>query len=371
MLEPMRHFFGFFLACVLPACGPTVEIAEQVPPGSRPRPENCSAGNAPGFGPIERYEISPKPANLGPIVLDPNNRRALIIGGLSSSGVYANRISVLDIDTLEHRELNVTGDSVKLPALTVPVWDAENSRAIVLGGTVVVTDLAQVFAVSIQGENAVVQRLPDYPPGPVHRVAAAYDPVGKRLITTASIDFDDATQLAYRATFALDLTPGNEGWSELLPGEVGPPQVQLGETREMIYDPSRDLMILAGSGEKANPGRVWVLDLQNPTQWQGLSGALPQQSLFTPSFVWDEPSCSMLYLTRSDTFCRADMWHVKTPKAALEATSLGTAAFGPGGPAYGSLLRDAERDRLLIFGGTQCDGAQNFSNTVEIIGMQR
>lgn len=305
MLDLMKHLFGFALACSLPACGPTVEIAEQDIPENRPNPVTCTPGQTPTFGTIERREITPKPAVFGPIVLDPKKREALIIGGLSGSGVYANRISVLNIDTFEHHEVVVTGDSVKLPALAVPVWDPENSRAIVLGGTSGGPDLAQVFAVSIQGETAVVQRLPDYPVGSIYHPAAAYDPIGKRIIATAFIYSDDAAQLAYRTTYALDLKAGEEVWSKLVSGEMGPPQVEGGETREMIYDRSRGLMILAGTGEKADPSRVWTLDLQNPTQWVGLSGSLPEQSYLTPSFVWDEPSCLMLYFSRSVMSCTA------------------------------------------------------------------
>jgi hypothetical protein len=285
--------------------------------------------------------------------------------------VYANRISVLNIDTFEHHEVVVTGDSVKLPALAVPVWDPENSRAIVLGGTSGGPDLAQVFAVSIQGETAVVQRLPDYPVGSIYHPAAAYDPIGKRLVATAHIASDEATELAYRATFALDLRPGNEAWSQISPGETGPPQAMGGETREMSYDRSRGLMILAGTGEKADPSRVWTLDLQNPTQWVGLSGSLPEQSYFTPSFVWDEPSCSMLYLSRSVMSCTGGGWVVDAHKTALETTYMGLLTWGSGGPRYGTILRDDERDRILILGGTQCDGSQNFSTTIEVITMQR
>lgn len=369
--QSMKNLLGFALVCLLPACGPTVEIAEQPSPGTRPRPVNCSAGAAPTFGPIERHEIAPKPAALGPVAFDPETRQALLIGGLSSSGVYANRITALNVDTLEHRELAITGDSVKLPALALPVWDPENSRTIVLGGTSGGPDLAQVFSVSVQGDTAIIRRLPDYPVGSTFQPAAAYDPIAKRLIATAFIYSDDATQLAYRATFALDLTPGAEQWSEILPGEMGPPQVQSGETREMIYDPSRDWMILVGSGEKANPGRVWTLDLQNPKQWIGLSGALPAQTLYGPSFVWDEPSCSMLYLSRSTTLCTAQAWSAEVSKTAFETTLLSPMIWGSGGPGYGTILRDDARDRLLILGGTQCDGSQNFSTTVEVIPMQR
>lgn len=371
MLDFMKHLFGFALACSLPACGPTVEIAEQNIPENHPSPVTCTPGQTPTFGAIERREITPKPAVLGPIVLDPKKREALLIGGLSGSGVYANRISVLNIDTFEHHEVVVMGDSVKLPALAVPVWDPENSRAIVLGGTSGGPDLPQVFAVSIVGEKAVVKRLSDYPAGPLYAPAAAYDPLRKRVLVTAFIHSDEPTELAYRATYALDLKSAEDTWSELVPAEMGPPQVEGGEIREMIYDPPNDRMILAATGEKADPSRVWTLDLQNPTLWVGLSGTLNDQSFFTPSIVWDEPSCSMLYLTPSASACSAEMWHVDPSRTDVTTTLLGTAKFDPVGPHYGTILRDSEKDRLLILGGTNCDWSQSFSTAVDVVSMKR
>ncbi|MDC0745069.1 hypothetical protein [Polyangium mundeleinium] len=258
------------------ACGPSVEITEAASTGARPRPDACTPGAALKLASIDRKELSPPPAPVGSMVLDPKASRALIIGGIAlKGGGPAKQISALDLASLEHHVLSLKGDSVEVPTFAAAIWDPENERAVVIGGTGGAADLAQVFAVRVEGDAAIIDQLPEFPIGSASAPTAAYDPIGKRALVAAFIHADDpALTLAYRGTYALDLRPGAESWSTLVPGEAGPPAPQLGESRQMAYDPALDRMVMVRSG-KSGPAGVWTLDLQNPTSWISLAGTLP------------------------------------------------------------------------------------------------
>ncbi len=360
------------LALSLQACGPSVEFADVGVTESRPRPNACVPVAAPKFASIERQQLVPAPAALGPVVLDSKSDRALVIGGLALSGIYAKRISVLDIVSFEHHVLSLEGAAVELPAFGAAIWDSENQQAVVIGGTAGGPDLAQVFTVRVDGDAAIIKRLPDFPAGSVFQPAAAYDPIDKRVLVVAYVHAQDAAmELAYRATYALDLRPGAESWSTLIAGEVGPPQVQLGEARQMVYDPAQDRMILAASGTNSTLGSAWTLDLRDPKQWIGLAGTFPAALVTTPALIWDENSCSFLYFTRTKAACAFDGWRMDAGVSDLASSPVGNVAFDFGGPVLGTLLFDARRDRLLILGWGGCDGAGNFLDTVEILGIER
>ncbi|MDC3957113.1 hypothetical protein [Polyangium jinanense] len=355
------------------ACGPSVEITEAASTGARPRPDACTPGAAPKLASIDREQLSPPPAPVGSMVLDPKASRALIIGGISlNGGGPAKQISALDLASLEHHILSLKGDSVEVPTFAAAIWDPENERAVVIGGTANTADLAQVFAVRVEGDAAIIDQLPEFPIGSAWAPAAAYDPIGKRVLVTALIYSDDpALALPYRGTYALDLRPGAESWSTLVPGEAGPPAPQPGELRQMAYDPALDRMVMVRSGQKPGPADAWALDLQNPTSWIGLAGTLPALPVSTPSLLWDEVSCSFLSFTRTPNACGFDAWAIDAAATLFAPSPLGSAMFGPGGPGYGNVLLDAPRDRLLILDGGDCTAESNFLKTVEIVGIDR
>lgn len=370
---PMKKAALVALLLGIQGCGPSVEVVEVGVTEGRPRPNACIAGEVPKFVPVERQQIVPAPAALGPIVLDPKTNRVVVIGGLKSSGVYSKRISALDIVSYEHHVMSLEGDTVELPAFGAAIWDAENDQAVVIGGTAGGADLEQIFSVRIHEGAAIVKRLPDFPIGSIFQPAAAYDPIGKRVIVVAYIHAQDAAmELAYRGTYTLDLKPGAESWSTLVSGEAGPPQVQSGgETRQMVYDPVGDRMILAASGTGSIPGGAFTLDLRSPKQWIGLSGTLPTVPVGSPALVWDEVSCSFLYFTRKNASCGFDAWRIDVGTSEVASSPIGNLSFGKGGPEYGSLFFDMPRDRLLNFGWGDCVTSDSYLDTVDLIGIKR
>lgn len=370
----LRRIF-FVLAAALPACGPTVEFADVGAHDAVPVPRPCTPGSNPTFVSKERRELSPPPALIGPIVMNSKAGEAILIGGLSSSGVYANRISILDVNTFEHRILSIEGDQVELPAFGAPIWDEENERAIVIGGTAGGPDLAQVFAVRVEGNTAHIQRLADFPPGSAFTPAAVYDPLRKRAIVAAYIYSQDSEQeLAYRATYALDLRLGKETWSMLVPGELGPVTPDLGESRDMVYDPPNDCLLLSETGEKSTSRTWWTLDLQKPTQWNDVGEFSTQGSAFWPAMFWEQTSCSFVHFTRRTSGCGFDAWRtaggVGLPDGSSNTELLSEVKFGLDGPGYGRMLYDEVRNQVLILGGADC-GSATFLKTVEVVGIER
>ena len=353
-------------ATLLVACGARsdLEIAGREA-GAGPV-EGCVAGSLPRVGEVTRHDHGEGPAR-GAAVFVLDESRALLVGGLSSTGVYADGVSLLDLRTLENRRVPVTGDGVQLPTAAGVAWDAARGRGYVVGGTRGRADLAQVFAVSFDGESARITRLDDYPAGGVYAPAVAFDSRRGRVVAKSRIYGDPPTREEHDTTWVLE----GERWRPLVPSGGAPTEPGAGAVWTMAYDPAADRMVLADTGTRTETGAIHVLDLADPSAWRSVPGRLPSAVVTWPTFVWDPASCGFFFLARAeDSACSFDL-HLARIEDRLELTPLGSWEGERGGSNGGSLIHDAARGRLLVVGPDNCSMSGFFLDTTEVVALAR
>ena len=212
-------------------------------------------------------------------------------------------------------------------ATTVALWDVAHHRAIVLGGgnfQEPQSDLAQVFAIEVQGASAQLTKLPDFPPGTTGdlALAAIYDPVAGRILAIP----ESASDPAAVRTYALDLAPGSERWSVL---DTDPqPALQQMEFYSAGYDPAQRRMLAVGvvfpsssDGGREVPG-LWALSLDAPAGWKAIPGTMPPSLAATSfPFFWDTDTCSFMTAIVGDV-CLYELWRLDI-RDTLVVSSLG------------------------------------------------
>jgi len=290
-------------------------------------------------------------------VIDDGAGQAIWVGGLTSSGVYANRVGVLDTNIGAYHAVTVDGDAVHMPAMGGSAFDPRRHRAIVLGGTIGSGgDLDQVFAVTLSGDRAHVSILPNLPDAVISSPAAAYDPIHDRLVVVGFLSGGPPdVLLAARATVSLDLTPGAERWTQLLPPESGPTPALPGEGGWMAYDPATRQFVLVRSGNRNAPPTVWTLDASAPVAWQ-LAGSIPvaMNGYLLGGPVVDPGSCGMLLLA-NDGQCGFQLWWLGlTGGFALEMRGDVSLPRGTDRMGYGAVVFSAARDLAMVVRGGSC-----------------
>jgi hypothetical protein len=145
---------------------------------------------------------------------------------------------------------------------------------VVFGGRGYGGDLADVWTLDLTpGSELWSQLMPSgSPPPAIHAHSAVYDSDSQRMVV-----FGGASSGALQDDlWALDLTPGNESWILLKPsGEVPPPRA----FHTAIGDGEHDRMIVFGGlGSTGSLSDTWALDLISGSEaWQSLApaGSIP------------------------------------------------------------------------------------------------
>ena len=288
-------------------------------------------------------------------VIDPVHDVLLMPGGLSASGVWDQSIAAVSLADGSMQVLVTTGDSsVTLGPSSSAVWDAANGRDIVLGGGLFQpndVNPAQVYALDLVDGAARLTRLPDFPEGPTDDVPlpVIYDPVGARVVVVA----ETPDLMGEVHTYALDTTPGNEGWSLLSSAQTG---LSFTFYASAAYDPVKRRMIWIGGGtSQGTPNRAFALSLDAPSAWIEIPGTLPpllDRNLF-PLF-WDPGSCSFLAAVASpEQGCAYALWDVSVDSA-LSATSRGMVTQPMPRAARTASGLDATRGRVIFGSGFDC-----------------
>lgn len=175
--------------------------------------------------------------------------------------------------------------------------------------------------------------------------AAVYDPVRNRMIV-----FGGQSPGRYlKDVWTLSLSSGPAEWVAL-PTEDAP-RGQYAHTA--LYDPVGDRIIVFGGYSGAQSNDVWALELSGTPSWSPLAtiGTPPDEQVDHTS-VYDSLRHRMLVFSRAAvwelTLSGTPTWSAITPQGVAPLTRVAHAA-----------IYDPVRDRMLVFGGVSSNGAMN------------
>jgi hypothetical protein len=136
--------------------------------------------------------------------------------------------------------------------------------------------------------------------------------------------------------------------------------------RAAVYDPGRDRLLLYGGTDFSSPDSsdhdVWALSLDGPPTWSRLSAPGPAPlDRYSPSLVYDAARDRLLlfggghFVNGQGTRPLADVWTFAL-SGAPDWTSLVPTTTGPTGRLSAAAIYDPVRDRLVIHGGRDSIG---------------
>jgi hypothetical protein len=232
------------------------------------------------------------------------------------------------------------------------VYDPVRNRMIVFGGYAGGFATGDVWALSLS-DTPTWTHLTPAGSAPCARWGhgAIYDPTGDRMIVFGGCL---SSNVFLNDVWALSLS-GTPAWTQLAPAGPLPPVRQ---AMGAAYDPVRGRMIVfGGQSGSAALGDVWALSLGDAPAWAQLapSGTSPRARYYH-SMVYDAARDRMVVFGgRDSTSNLGEVWALTladTPAWALLAPT-GT----PPTLRYGhAAVYDAARDRMVVFGGyrTSC-----------------
>lgn len=221
------------------------------------------------------------------------------------------------------------------------IYDAPRDRFVTFGGYDG-SYLGDTWALSA-GAGAWTPLFPSGPgPSPRMYHAQVHDPLRERMIVIGGLpDFlNDVWALALG---------GAPAWTQILPTGTAPTPRY---AHSLIYQPSRDRIILFAGYDGVYRNDVWELSLSGPPAWTRLTPAgIPPAARWAHVAIYDPIRDRMVIYGGYDGLgARTDAW----------ALSLGSSpawtALAPGGPIPGVRTNldgvyDPPGDRMLIFGG--------------------
>jgi hypothetical protein len=309
------------------------------------------------------------PAGLGPAAIYDPVRARMLVPDASTGTVWSLALS----GAPAWSSFVPTGTAP--PSASAAVYDPVRDRMLVVSST------GRVFALALATSPAWVELLPS---GrlPTRIVGGVYDPVRDRVVLLAD---------SVRALTLAD----PPAWSM-----IAAPRPQLLNAYSVVYDATRDRVVIHGGCRTGNCGttETWALTLAGTPAWASVSTGGPLLSL--QSAIYDAPRDRMVLFGGYDkqvytdwtigdlwvlSFAPSPSWRNATPPgppAACGATAVrdaprdrlllfadSTYAFDlAGAPAWSTLVPagtppfartdysvayDAARDRVLLFGGTQ------------------
>lgn len=172
----------------------------------------------------------------------------------------------------------------------------------------------------------------------------------------------------FNSVIAFDLE--SETWNTV--ETTGAPAARINAA--LAYDPAGHRLVLFGGNTSASgfgytaQNDTWILDLHSGAWSPIATASVPSKRLFTGS-LWDEARATIVIHGGADETAFNDNAQYFDGVYALDpdaAVATWTRLDVPGGTApdgrfWGGLVRDAERDRYLLFGGHD-DGAQGNRN---------
>jgi len=250
------------------------------------------------------------------------------------------------------REIVTAGPKPAARAIAPAIVDTPRSRMIVFGGTddfAAGTCFNDVWALSLIASPAWEELSPvGTPPTPRVASAAAYDPLRERMIVWSGYDgFNDVSEV-----WSLSLSDP-VGWTEITP--AGETPIGRG-VASLVYDPTRDRMVMFGGFHEGAHNDVWALSLAGTPTWTRLypSGTSPHGRGFHTG-IFDAPRDRMvIFGGQSETGFLNDVWALSfSPEPAwIELQPAGPLPPVRSGQCGGY---DPLLDRLVVFSGSSVE----------------
>jgi len=300
---------------------------------------------SPAWAQITPGGTAPTARESAGAVYDPIRDRMLLFGGLSDL-TRENDVRALSLSgSPAWSSVAPSGGPPAARFGHTLVYDATHDRLVAFAGNSTGVPMNDVWTLDLAGGPTWFDVTPAGAPPPGRsRAMAAYDPVRRRMIVFGGYGNTPGNDL-----WALNLA-GTPAWTELSPSGTPPPGRAAGT---LTYDPIYDRMLLIG-GENivlAFDG-VWSLSLGGPLAWNQLmpAGTLPSSLQYFTTICDPVRHRMILFGGTEYGTLHGETWGLSLD-APMEWADLTPGGFAPT-PRLGHVaIRDAQRDRMLVFGG--------------------
>lgn len=282
------------------------------------------------------------------LIFDAANDRMVAFGGRDST-VRRNDVWVFERAGGRDawRKLSLSGPQPSPRQYAHAIYDAANQRMILHGGLADSGIAGDLWALDLTpGLEGWTQLAPaGTAPAARRNAGFEYDAARNRALL-----FGGLGAAQYNDVFELDLTPGFEAWSQLTPGGLAP-SARFGHAAAL--DAAGDRMIVVG-GRAGTTDLIDIhqLSLSGSGTWSELSpgGALPPVRYFM-THGWDSANRALILQSgyRGSSVER-DAWHLDLAGAPLW-TQLEPDSSAGTGRVVGGAAFDAARDEMLFYGG--------------------
>jgi hypothetical protein len=347
----MTKRIGWIIA--LGFCLATSPARAQVATDDLPQGESIASSNASAHGAWTRLVpgtinpvVSPGARMLHSAIYDPDGDRLVVYGGLYFSLAYS-QVMTASLSTGEWTVLDPTGPAPDARRDHVAIYDSQRHRMVVYGGSPAYDSFdADTWQLTLGANPAWTQLATAGQPQGRFAHAAIYDPVRDRMVVFGGYTNDGFTN----EVFALDFAHGNQ-WANVSAAGTGP---TARDAMTAVYDPVRDRMLVFGGWTgSVFDNRVWALSLAGTPTWLqvGTVGIPPSaRRHYGASYdaaadrliVWGGFDSSLNY--RNDAWALmlagTPTWSQLTPAGAAPSPRNGQRA-----------IFDPVRDRLVTFAG--------------------
>lgn len=241
------------------------------------------------------------------------------------------------------------------------VYDAANQRMIVFGGWDNSRNFNDVWALDLTpGNERWTQLSPTgIAPTPRDSHTAIYDAANQRMIVFGGWDPDAGL---YNDVWALRLTPGNEHWTQL---DLPSARPALRNWASAIYDALNQRMVLFGGYDFTQAfSDVWVLDLTSGSErWAKLSpGGSAPDARVAHTAIYDAANQRMIVFGGWDSVRgpRNDVWALDLTPGNETWSRIDVPSPRPETRYWIHAVYDAASRRMIVFGGW--DNSRNFND---------
>jgi galactose oxidase-like protein/Kelch motif protein len=244
-------------------------------------------------------------------VVDPENDRMLVFGGIASSGsdstADADAVWALDLHgAARWAPLTVAGEQPPPRDAHSAVYDPIGKRMMVFGGGGVDGLLGDLWALDLENAPAWTQVAAfGGAPSARARHSAVYDPVHQRMVVFGGATFEGEL---LNDVWSLSLV-GVPTWTRLFP-EGEPPSPRAGH--RAFYDPVAGAMTVFGGyqgGDDPFASDLWELSLGDTLRWRRLDATGPSpRGRFAPLMVRDDRASKLVLSGGAVAGAGADLW---------------------------------------------------------------
>lgn len=273
-------------------------------------------------------------------VYDPSGDRLVVFGGVTTT--YVNDTWALSLDGDPVWTELQAGPRPNPRAQMAVAYDAARDRMLVFGGYEATANTNDLWSLSL-GDTPDWTLLHPAGIGPSARrdACAIYDSDNDALVVFGGYSTQELNE-----AWQLPLT--SMGWIRVQPrGGVPPARYAAGAA----YDPlGRQMIVFGGAAKSTSYNTTAALALHGVPAWSSLNPPTPPASRYAMSLVYDAHRERLLVfggIAFTDLY--ADVWAFDL--ADVSWTQLTVGGTPPAGRGYASLVLDPLRDRLVVFGG--------------------